>query len=40
MGKGVNMPSIGRSKCHGKGGPYTMGKGVDIPLVGDSIYHG
>ena len=47
MGRGVNIPWVGGrytmdrvSKCHEKGGQYTMGKGVDIPWLGGSKYHG
>ena len=47
MGKKLDIPWIGVSKCHGNrgqntrsGGQYIMGKGVDIPWVVGSIYHG
>ena len=40
MGRGVNIPWIGGSKYHGKGGQNTIGRGVDVPWVGGSIFHG
>ena len=46
MGRRLDIPWIGVSKCHGYGGRYTMGRvvdiqwvGVDIPWIGGSICH-
>ena len=40
MGRGFDIPLVGRSKYHGYGVPYAIDRGVEIPWVGGSIYYG
>ena len=40
MGRGFDIPWVGRSKYHRQGVQYTMGREFTISWVGDSIYHG
>ena len=35
MDRGFDIPWVGGSKYHGKGGRYTTGRGFNIPWIGD-----
>jgi hypothetical protein len=38
MGRGFNIPWVGRSKYHRQGVQYTIGKGFEMPWVAVSEY--